>query len=159
MAYKKPQMVAKSSAKKSYVAGCPTKGTIIFGVTDNKSNSCELKKNWSHCFFIIVSKGYEYIREISSLLEILSSCCLQPSLCGLECFGFHIPRTASLRGFLRFMWKVLLVYHELCYGNLRMFMENSENRCYGVISRNVATIVESVRAVRPVIEMTCRIPL
>lgn len=24
MAYKKPQMVAKSSAKKSYVAGCPT---------------------------------------------------------------------------------------------------------------------------------------
>ena len=23
MAYKKPQMVAKSSAKKSYVAGCP----------------------------------------------------------------------------------------------------------------------------------------
>ena len=25
MAYKKPQMVAKSSAKKSYVAGCPTK--------------------------------------------------------------------------------------------------------------------------------------
>ena len=25
MAYKKPQMVAKSSAKKSYVAGCPAK--------------------------------------------------------------------------------------------------------------------------------------
>ncbi|MCI5779446.1 MAG: hypothetical protein MR051_06500 [Lentisphaeria bacterium] len=25
MAYKKPQMVAKSSAKKSYVAGCPTR--------------------------------------------------------------------------------------------------------------------------------------
>ena len=25
MAYKKPQMVAKSVAKKSYVAGCPTK--------------------------------------------------------------------------------------------------------------------------------------
>ena len=25
MAYKKPQMVAKSSAKKSYVAGCPPK--------------------------------------------------------------------------------------------------------------------------------------
>ena len=25
MAYKKPQMVAKSSAKKSYVAGCPEK--------------------------------------------------------------------------------------------------------------------------------------
>ena len=24
MAYKKPQMVAKASAKKSYVAGCPT---------------------------------------------------------------------------------------------------------------------------------------
>ena len=24
MAYKKPQMVAKSSAKKSYVAGCPS---------------------------------------------------------------------------------------------------------------------------------------
>ena len=24
MAYKKPQMVAKSNAKKSYVAGCPT---------------------------------------------------------------------------------------------------------------------------------------
>ena len=28
MAYKKPQMVAKSSAKKSYVAGCPT-GTFL----------------------------------------------------------------------------------------------------------------------------------
>ena len=25
MAYKKPKMVAKSSAKKSYVAGCPVK--------------------------------------------------------------------------------------------------------------------------------------
>ena len=25
MAYKKPQMVAKASAKKSYVAGCPEK--------------------------------------------------------------------------------------------------------------------------------------
>ena len=25
MAYKKPQMVAKSSARKSYVAGCPAK--------------------------------------------------------------------------------------------------------------------------------------
>ena len=25
MAYKKPQMVAKSTAKKSYVAGCPAK--------------------------------------------------------------------------------------------------------------------------------------
>ena len=29
MAYKKPQMVAKSVAKKSYVAGCPTKTPIL----------------------------------------------------------------------------------------------------------------------------------
>ena len=28
MAYKKPQMVAKASAKKSYVAGCPEKTVI-----------------------------------------------------------------------------------------------------------------------------------
>lgn len=32
MAYKKPQMVAKASAKKSYVAGCPEKTPV-----------------WSHC--------------------------------------------------------------------------------------------------------------
>ena len=29
MAYKKPQIVAKSSAKKSYVAGCPEKTPIV----------------------------------------------------------------------------------------------------------------------------------
>ena len=45
MAYKKPQMVAKSSAKKSYVAGCPVKTAYSAtgcdqGFKDN--NSCEL---------------------------------------------------------------------------------------------------------------------
>ena len=31
MAYKKPQMVAKSVAKKSYVAGCPEKTPVSTG--------------------------------------------------------------------------------------------------------------------------------
>ena len=31
MAYKKPQMVAKSSAKKSYVAGCPVNSVCNLG--------------------------------------------------------------------------------------------------------------------------------
>ena len=41
MAYKKPQMVAKSSAKKSYVAGCPEKtGGYYEGASSCKS--CEI---------------------------------------------------------------------------------------------------------------------
>ena len=44
MAYKKPQMVAKSSAKKSYVAGCPAKtsqgGTACGGRWGGES--CEI---------------------------------------------------------------------------------------------------------------------
>ena len=39
MAYKKPQMVAKSSAKKSYVAGCPT-GTINYGWCTSENSKC-----------------------------------------------------------------------------------------------------------------------
>ncbi len=35
MAYKKPQMVAKSSAKKSYVAGCPTNTSDPFCTSAN----------------------------------------------------------------------------------------------------------------------------
>ena len=37
MAYKKPQMVAKASAKKSYVAGCPEK--TLYTPDCNSSNS------------------------------------------------------------------------------------------------------------------------
>ena len=40
MAYKKPQMVAKSSAKKSYVAGCPEKTACGAGTIG--CQSCEL---------------------------------------------------------------------------------------------------------------------
>jgi hypothetical protein len=40
MAYKKPQMVAKSIAKKSYVAGCPSKTSSGACVTV----SCEIYK-------------------------------------------------------------------------------------------------------------------
>ena len=40
MAYKKPQMVAKSNAKKSYVAGCPAQTTWFCGV----NTSCELDR-------------------------------------------------------------------------------------------------------------------
>jgi len=39
MAYKKPQMVAKSVAKKSYVAGCPT--NTGNGSRCNYTRSCE----------------------------------------------------------------------------------------------------------------------
>ena len=38
MAYKKPQMVAKSSAKKSYVAGCPS--YTPWGNYCTKINTC-----------------------------------------------------------------------------------------------------------------------
>ena len=38
MAYKKPQMVAKSESKKSYVAGCPEKTAIATYCTT--SNNC-----------------------------------------------------------------------------------------------------------------------
>ncbi len=48
MAYKKPQMVAKSVAKKSYVAGCPTNsGTNITSGSDGThcyNISCEIWK-------------------------------------------------------------------------------------------------------------------
>jgi len=39
MAYKKPQMVAKASAKKSYVAGCPEK-TQEFVSCAHQNSSC-----------------------------------------------------------------------------------------------------------------------
>lgn len=39
MAYKKPQMVAKASAKKSYVAGCPEK-TPLFTSCCSGNVSC-----------------------------------------------------------------------------------------------------------------------
>ena len=39
MAYKKPQMVAKSSAKKSYVAGCP-EVTPWYGDRCTSCNTC-----------------------------------------------------------------------------------------------------------------------
>jgi len=39
MAYKKPQMVAKSVAKKSYVAGCPT-GTLVWDHCTGANSSC-----------------------------------------------------------------------------------------------------------------------
>ena len=40
MAYKKPQMVAKSPAKKSYVAGCPNQ--VWYGGCDIRHKQCEL---------------------------------------------------------------------------------------------------------------------
>ena len=39
MAYKKPQMVAKSSAKKSYVAGCPT-NTLVYNGCHSSNRNC-----------------------------------------------------------------------------------------------------------------------
>ena len=42
MAYKKPQMVAKSSAKKSYVAGCPAKTLWSDTICSNFNRSCLL---------------------------------------------------------------------------------------------------------------------
>ena len=38
MAYKKPQIVAKAVAKKSYVAGCPEK--TVFYTHCSQSNNC-----------------------------------------------------------------------------------------------------------------------
>ena len=41
MAYKKPQMVAKSNAKKSYVAGCPTNTPVATACwIDNTTCMC-----------------------------------------------------------------------------------------------------------------------
>ena len=41
MAYKKPQMGAKASAKKSYVAGCPEKTVVQSNcITSNSSCMC-----------------------------------------------------------------------------------------------------------------------
>ena len=42
MAYKKPQMVAKSNAKKSYVAGCPS-NTYPYASCGNYA-SCEITR-------------------------------------------------------------------------------------------------------------------
>lgn len=44
MSYKKPQIVAKSAAKKSYVAGCPAKqkAHIRQGGKDINCEKCEL---------------------------------------------------------------------------------------------------------------------
>lgn len=43
MNYKKPKMVAKSVAKKSYVAGCPEK-TIGNGTACWNEPSCEIRR-------------------------------------------------------------------------------------------------------------------
>ena len=40
MAYKKPQIVAKSTAKKSYVANCPPNTFDHFSCWQNKSCMC-----------------------------------------------------------------------------------------------------------------------
>ena len=40
MAYKKPQIVAKSAAKQSFVAGCPTKDTSA-SCTKKGNGDCE----------------------------------------------------------------------------------------------------------------------
>ncbi len=40
MAYKKPQIVAKASAKKSYVAGCPEKTPMVLNRCSNLNTSC-----------------------------------------------------------------------------------------------------------------------
>ena len=47
MLYKKPQMVAKSSAKKSYVAGCPTKtASTMWGCDPGQDGSqCEITRS------------------------------------------------------------------------------------------------------------------
>lgn len=44
MSYKKPQIVAKSAAKKSYVAGCPAKdkGSVRVGGVYVKCAKCEI---------------------------------------------------------------------------------------------------------------------
>ena len=39
MKYKKPQIVAKSDAKKSYVAGCPT-NTVVANYCSDANTSC-----------------------------------------------------------------------------------------------------------------------
>ena len=45
MAYKKPQMVAKSAAKKSYVAGCPEKtSNNSWGCDVGLGTSCEINR-------------------------------------------------------------------------------------------------------------------
>lgn len=40
MAYKKPQIVAKSVAKQSFVAGCPTKNSVFCFATDAEAKRC-----------------------------------------------------------------------------------------------------------------------
>ncbi|MBR4125251.1 MAG: hypothetical protein IKR13_03530 [Victivallales bacterium] len=40
MAYQKPQVVAQSEAKKSYVAGCPEKLPYNYYVCCNANSSC-----------------------------------------------------------------------------------------------------------------------
>ena len=44
MAYKKPQMVAKSSAKKTYVAGCPEKTWALVANCPCTYSSCEISR-------------------------------------------------------------------------------------------------------------------
>jgi len=45
MAYKKPQMVAKSVAKKSYVAGCPEMtSNTYWGCDVGTGTSCEINR-------------------------------------------------------------------------------------------------------------------
>lgn len=41
MKYQKPQVVAKSAAKKSFVAGCPTKTTVTTGCS-GLNRKCEV---------------------------------------------------------------------------------------------------------------------
>lgn len=43
MAYKKPQIVAKSAAKQSFVAGCPTERHI--GCPNSSNKKCMLDPN------------------------------------------------------------------------------------------------------------------
>lgn len=45
MAYKKPQMVAKSSAKKSYVAGCPSQLSNTNNYVCTYNSRCEVGRH------------------------------------------------------------------------------------------------------------------
>ena len=44
MTYKKPQMVVKSVAKKTYVAGCPEKTWGVAGCCPLTYSSCEITR-------------------------------------------------------------------------------------------------------------------
>ena len=45
MAYRKPQVLAKSPAKKSFVAGCPT-NTYLERGCDTRNTSCMIGHAW-----------------------------------------------------------------------------------------------------------------